>query len=59
MKKDFCSRPEKDEAGWVTWQGSLTAIPSLVFLVTGWKSNGKANAGLRALPVGDEIGGRL
>jgi flavin reductase (DIM6/NTAB) family NADH-FMN oxidoreductase RutF len=48
MKKDFSTRPEKDEAQWVTWQGSLTAIPSLVFLVTGWKANGKENACLQS-----------
>ncbi len=48
MKKDFSSRPEKETTQWVTWQASLTAIPSLVFVVTGWKSNGKENACLQS-----------
>jgi len=48
MKKDFSARPEKYTEPWCTWQGFLTAIPSLVFVVTGWKSNGKENACLQS-----------
>jgi flavin reductase (DIM6/NTAB) family NADH-FMN oxidoreductase RutF len=48
MKKDFSSRPEKMTEPWCTWQGFLTAMPSLVFVVTGWKSNGKENACLQS-----------
>jgi len=33
---------------WCTWQGFLTAMPSLVFVVTGWKPNGKENACLQS-----------
>jgi flavin reductase (DIM6/NTAB) family NADH-FMN oxidoreductase RutF len=48
MKTDFSARPEKDTSPWLTWQSSLTAMPSLVFAVTGWKPNGKANACLQS-----------
>jgi len=48
MKKEFSVRPEKFTEPWCTWQGFLTAIPSLVFVVTGWKSNGKENACLQS-----------
>jgi flavin reductase (DIM6/NTAB) family NADH-FMN oxidoreductase RutF len=48
MKKDFSARPEKITEPWCTWQGFLTAMPSLVFVVTGWKSNGKENACLQS-----------
>jgi flavin reductase (DIM6/NTAB) family NADH-FMN oxidoreductase RutF len=48
MKKDFSARPEKITEPWCTWQGFLTAMPSLVFVVTGWKSNGKQNACLQS-----------
>ena len=58
MKKDISifERPEK-LAGYETEQylaacGSLSwydsAMPSLVFVVTGWKSNGKENACLQS-----------
>lgn len=48
MKKEFFARPEAYSEPWCTWQGFLTAMPSLVFVVTGWKSNGKANACLQS-----------
>jgi flavin reductase (DIM6/NTAB) family NADH-FMN oxidoreductase RutF len=48
MKKEFSTRPEKITETWCTWQGFLTAMPSLVFVVTGWKSNGKENACLQS-----------
>ncbi len=34
--------------GNLSWYDFVTAIPSLVFLVTGWKSNGKENACLHS-----------
>ncbi len=48
MKTDFFERPEIMKEPWCTWQGFLTAIPSLVFVVTGWKPNGKPNACLQS-----------
>lgn len=48
MKQDFSARPEIMAETWCTWQGFLTAMPSMVFVVTGWKSNGKENACLQS-----------
>ena len=48
MKKDFFARPQKITEPWCAWQGFLTAMPSLVFVVTGWKPNGKENACLQS-----------
>ena len=48
MKKVFFARPEKITEPWNDWQSFLTAMPSLVFVVTGWKSNGKENACLQS-----------
>jgi flavin reductase (DIM6/NTAB) family NADH-FMN oxidoreductase RutF len=48
MKKDFSARPEKFTEPSCSWQDFLTAVPSLVFVVTGWKSNGKENACLQS-----------
>jgi flavin reductase (DIM6/NTAB) family NADH-FMN oxidoreductase RutF len=48
MKKEFSERPKIFTEPWCTWQGFLTAMPSLVFVVTGWKSNGKENACLQS-----------
>jgi len=48
MKKEYSARPDKMTEPWCTWQGFLTAMPSLVFVVTGWKSNGKENACLQS-----------
>ncbi|MCL2137692.1 MAG: flavin reductase [Coriobacteriia bacterium] len=47
-KQDFSTRPEIITEPWCTWQGFMTAIPSLVFVVTGWKANGKENACLQS-----------
>lgn len=33
---------------WFAWYDFVTAMPSLVFIVTGWKSNGKENACLQS-----------
>jgi len=48
MKKDFSVRPNAMTEPWCSWQGFLTAMPSLVFVVTGWKANGKENACLHS-----------
>ena len=56
MKKDISifERPEKfnsqylEACGNMSWYDFVTAIPSLVFVVTGWKSNGKENACLHS-----------
>ena len=53
MKKEFSTVPDtiakhpwllSKEAGGFSWQDFVTAMPALVFVVTGWKSNGKENA---------------
>jgi len=50
MKKDFSSRPEAItekrclDYGGFSWHEFMTAIPEPVFVVTGWKPNGKENA---------------
>ncbi|MCL2488351.1 MAG: flavin reductase [Oscillospiraceae bacterium] len=54
MKKEFPARPDAIteqwciNAGGFAWQDFLTAMPSLVFVVTGWKSNRKENACLQS-----------
>ena len=54
MKKEFDTRPEKITEQWCrdtggfAWQDFVTAIPLPVFVVTGWKSNGKGNACLQS-----------
>lgn len=54
MKKDFSTRPETiteqwcHDCGGFSWQDFVTAIPEPVFVVTGWKSNGKENACLQS-----------
>jgi hypothetical protein len=53
MKKDFPARPEAFSEQYCkdcycSWQGFLTGMPSLVFVVTGWKKNGKENACLQS-----------
>lgn len=54
MKKDFSTRPETiseqycEAVGGFSWYDFVTAMPSLVFVVTGWKSNGKENACLQS-----------
>jgi len=60
MKKEFSARPETIseeycKACGCSWQAFMTAMPSLMFVVTGWKKNGKENACLQswAAFVGD------
>jgi flavin reductase (DIM6/NTAB) family NADH-FMN oxidoreductase RutF len=56
MKKDISisERPERfteqylEAFGNMSWYDFVTAMPSLVFVVTGWKSNGKENACLQS-----------
>jgi len=48
MKKEFSTRPAMITEPWCTWQGFLTAMPSMVFVVTGWKANGRENACLQS-----------
>jgi flavin reductase (DIM6/NTAB) family NADH-FMN oxidoreductase RutF len=56
MKKEISisERPEKfteqylEAFGNMSWYDFVTAMPSLVFVVTGWKSNGKENACLQS-----------
>ena len=56
MKKDLSlsERPERftneylAACGNMAWYDFVAGIPSLVFLVTGWKSNGKENACLQS-----------
>lgn len=54
MKKEFSSRPEKFTETWggefelFAWQDFVTSIPQPLFVVTGWKSNGKENACLQS-----------
>jgi flavin reductase (DIM6/NTAB) family NADH-FMN oxidoreductase RutF len=48
MKKEFFQRPETITETWNTWQCFLLGIPSMVFVVTGWKANGKENACLQS-----------
>ena len=53
-KKEIFNRPETltkqwlSDAGGFSWQDFVTAIPSPLFVVTGWKSNGKENACLQS-----------
>lgn len=54
MKKEFSSKPEKIVETWpgelvsMTWEDLVLGIPSPLFLVTTYKSNGKENACLQA-----------
>ncbi|MFV0402081.1 MAG: flavin reductase family protein [Oscillospiraceae bacterium] len=56
MKKDISilERPERfneqylEACGNMSWYDFVIAMPSLVFVVTGWKSNGKENACLQS-----------
>ena len=54
MKKEFTTRPEKIMEAWpgelssFSWQDFVTAIPSPLFLITTYKSNGKENACLQS-----------
>ena len=61
MKKEFTEKPKAFIEKWpgelsmFSWEDFLTAIPSPIFLVTSYKSNGKQNACLQswATFVGD------
>ena len=54
MKKEFSSKPECIKEQWpgmldmFSWKDLVTAIPSPMLVVTGWKSNGKENACLQS-----------
>lgn len=54
MKKEFSSKPEKFSEVWpgefisFSWQDFITAIPSPLFVITTYKSNGKENACLQS-----------
>jgi flavin reductase (DIM6/NTAB) family NADH-FMN oxidoreductase RutF len=54
MKKEFSARPESiaeqylKDCGNMSWYDFVTGMPELVFVVTGWKSNGKENACLQS-----------
>ncbi len=54
MKKEFTTKPEKIKEAWpgelssFSWQDFVTAIPSPLFLITTYKSNGKENACLQS-----------
>ena len=54
MKKEFSTRPKaiteqrcKDYGGF-SWYEFMTAIPEPIFVVTGWKANGRENACLQS-----------
>lgn len=54
MKKEFAERPEKMTKLWpgeltsFSWEDFVTAIPSPLFVVTTYKSNGRENACLQS-----------
>jgi len=54
MKKEMEIKPEKIAGQWpgelsmFSWKELVTAIPTPMFVVTGWKSNGKENACLQS-----------
>jgi hypothetical protein len=54
MKKSYSSLPETFSEQWLkasggfSWYSHVAGIPSLVFLVTGYKANGKENASLHS-----------
>ncbi|GHU38001.1 hypothetical protein FACS1894172_21580 [Spirochaetia bacterium] len=54
MKKEFSTRSEifndqyLEACGNMSWYDFVIGMPSLVFVVTGWKSNGKENACLQS-----------
>lgn len=63
MKKEFETKPDVVIEQWPgefeigSWQDVIAAIPSPLFVVTGWKSNGKENACLQAGSVFNGSGG--
>lgn len=62
MKKEFSQMPETFTEQWpgefdgFSWQDFLTAIPSLLFVITTYKDNGKENACMQSWStfVGDQ-----
>ncbi|MCL2301111.1 MAG: flavin reductase [Firmicutes bacterium] len=53
MKQEFSARPaaiseQYCKDCYCSWQGFVTGMPSLVFVVTGWKKNGNENACLQS-----------
>lgn len=54
MKKEFTTKPETFREQWpgefesFSWQDFLTALPSLLFVITTYKENGKENACLQS-----------
>lgn len=54
MKQEFSTKPDAIQETWpgelsaFSWQDFVTAIPSPLFLVTSYKSNGKENACLQS-----------
>ncbi len=62
MKKEFSKKPDTFKEIWegefegFAWQDFLTAIPSVLFLITSYKANGKENACMQSWStfVGDK-----
>jgi len=55
MKKEFTAKPEKMVEQWPgqftkigSWHEAVIQMPQPIFVVTGWKSNGKENACLQS-----------
>lgn len=54
MKKEFFTKPEMLKENWpgemnaFSWQDFVTGIPSPLFVVTGYKANGRENASLQS-----------
>lgn len=54
MKREFFTMPEKFKENWpgeftnFSWQDFLTSIPSVIYVITSYKKNGKENASLQA-----------
>lgn len=63
MKKEFSSKPEsftetwEGQMEWFSWHYYLAAVPSPVFLVTSYKSNGTENAALQSWSTFTATGG--
>jgi len=54
MKKEFSTKPQAITEAWpgeldmFSWQDLIAAIPTTMFVVTGWKPNGEPNACMQA-----------
>jgi len=66
MKKEFTVKPEAMKEQWPgqfteigSWHDAVIQMPQPIFLVTGWKSNGKANACLQSSTAFVGSGGEL